>query len=63
MPMAVLDLYFSILAMDVEFAVLILTNPTSGINRILFFVEMAAATDCAAFFNIPATLGIWYDMM
>ncbi len=61
--MAVLVLDLPVLAVDVELGALVLADLAPGIDGILLLVEMAAATGCAVFLNIPAAGGVGDYMM
>lgn len=62
-PVAVLVLDLSILAVDVELGALVLADLPPGIDGILLLVKVAAATGCAVFLDVPAAIGIWDYMM
>ena len=61
--MAVLVLDLPVLAVDVELRALVLADLASGINGILLLVEVTAATGRAVFLDVPAAVGVGYNMM
>ncbi|SBW00681.1 exported hypothetical protein [uncultured Desulfovibrio sp.] len=62
-PVAVLVLDLPVLAVDVELGALVLADLTPGIDGILLLVEVAAAAGRAVFLDVPAAVGVGYDMM
>ena len=61
--MAVLVLDLPILAVDVELGALVLADLAPGIDGILLLVEVAAATGRAVLLDVPAAVGVGYNMM
>jgi hypothetical protein len=49
--------------MDVELGALVLADLAPGIDGILLLVEVAAATGCIVFLDVPAAIGVWDYMM
>ena len=61
--MAVLILDLPVLAVDVELGALVLADLAPGIDGILLLIEVAAATGRTVFLDVPAAVGVGYDMM
>lgn len=62
-PMTVLVSDLPVLAANVELGALVLTDPGSGIDSILFLVDVAAAAGRVLFFDVPSVIGIRDYMM
>jgi len=55
---AVLVLDLPVLAVDVELSALVLADLAPGVDGILFFVEVAAATGRAVFLDVPPSVAV-----
>jgi hypothetical protein len=53
----------TVTVVDTKFRPLVAADIPTAINGVLFSVKVATGSTCASAFDVPASIGAWYDVM